>query len=196
MTTTSSARIVGLGTALVLVGTAGFATIPGLIAEDALGNKTINAFYCSVMTLTTVGYGDICAGTITSHWAKAFLVLLSFVSLGFFCGPVMDLAATWKNAVPGGPLVLALTTIGLGVAIFTQPMFADGKVGLSFTDAAYYSTITGTTIGYGDFTPSTDAGKIMAAIYSIMSVNVIGGLLEPAAGFLGRLVTVKKNKVP
>ena len=37
----------------VVLGMVGFYTIPGLIAPDAGGNPFVNAFYCSVMTLTT-----------------------------------------------------------------------------------------------------------------------------------------------
>lgn len=36
-----------------VLGMVSFYTIPGLIASDAGGNPFVNAFYCSVMTLTT-----------------------------------------------------------------------------------------------------------------------------------------------
>jgi hypothetical protein len=49
----SITRVVGLGVALVGFGTIGFHEIPGMIADDASGNKWINAVYCSVITLTT-----------------------------------------------------------------------------------------------------------------------------------------------
>lgn len=37
----------------VVLGMIGFYRIPGLIVPDATGNPFVNAFYCSVMTLTT-----------------------------------------------------------------------------------------------------------------------------------------------
>lgn len=46
-------RVAILGAMLVFGGMAGFWGIPGLIAQDASGSKVINAFYCSVITLTT-----------------------------------------------------------------------------------------------------------------------------------------------
>jgi hypothetical protein len=49
----STLRVVGLGVALVGFGALGFHQIPGMIAEDAPGNKWINAVYCAVITLTT-----------------------------------------------------------------------------------------------------------------------------------------------
>ena len=51
--TLSSARVISLGLGLVLLGMVGFYEIDGLIVEDAGGSKLINAFYCTVITLTT-----------------------------------------------------------------------------------------------------------------------------------------------
>ena len=172
--TTSSARVIGLGSLLVALGTAGFLMIPGLIAVDAKGDKLVNAFYCSCITLTTVGYGDICPGANTHPLGKTFIIVLSFVLLGFFCGPMMNLASVWRKMVPGGFLILALATIGLGVAVFSQPMFVDGKAGLSVLDAIYCATVTGTTIGYGDFTPSTDEGKIGECVRGVNGRREVG----------------------
>jgi len=50
-------------------------------------------------------------------------------------------------------------TIGAGVALFTQ---LEGWAPLA---AAYYSVITGATIGRGDLAPVTDNGKLAASIY-------------------------------
>ena len=49
----SPSRVLTLGTGLVVLGMIGFHEIDGLIVEDAGGSKLINAFYCSVITLTT-----------------------------------------------------------------------------------------------------------------------------------------------
>jgi hypothetical protein len=111
-----------------------------MIDASAPGSRLVNAFYCSSITLTTVGYGDICPGPDTSLEGKVFLIALSFLGLGFFCGPVMDFASSWHSEVPGGPLGLAAVTLGLAVALFTQPALWDGKAGLTPLDAAYYGT--------------------------------------------------------
>lgn len=68
-------------------------------------------------------------------------MIVSFVGLGMFCGPVLTLGASWSLNVPGGMMSLTVVTIALGVAIFTY------VEGLSEQDAAYMSFITGTTIG-------------------------------------------------
>lgn len=45
--------------------------------------------------------------------------------------------------------------------------------GWSYIDAFYFSFITLTTIGYGDYAPQTDGGKIFTVIYIILGVGII-----------------------
>ena len=116
---------------------------------------------------------------------RAFIVVLSFCGLGMFCGPVMDFASSWTQDAPGGAIGAALTTLALGIGLFT--VLED----FSETEAAYFTFIIGSTIGYGDKSPSSDAGKIAAAIFAVLVINVTGGLLEPAASFLSSYCTKK-----
>ena len=52
-TVVSTDRLVALGVTLLTVGTAGFYYLPGLIKDDAKGSRLVNAFYCTVMSLST-----------------------------------------------------------------------------------------------------------------------------------------------
>ena len=175
-------RTLALGLVLVMGGAYGFHELDGMLATEIPGDSWVNAIYCSVITLTTVGYGDICPSAPGLE-GKVFLVGLSFTGLGFFCGPIMDLTSSWSNKVPGGKLGVVIATLGLGVAMFTR------IEGWEPMDALYYSTITGTTIGYGDMYPVTDIGKIAAALYALLAVNVVGELLNPAKEILTKLIT-------
>lgn len=47
---------------------------------------------------------------------------------------------------------------------------------LRWIDAFYFCTITLTTIGYGDITPMTDAGKLFTIFYVLMGVGIIATL--------------------
>jgi hypothetical protein len=170
-------RVIFLGVALILFGMTGFYLLPGMIAHDASGSKIVNAFYCSVITLTTVGFGDICP-VHPGVLGRMFCSLLAFGGIGFFVGPILNLASSWKDRVPGGLTLLGSLTLSLGVVIFTT------IEGMSLSEAVELSVVTGTTIGYGNLIPSTNLGKIATALYAILVCNVIGVLLQPGRTYL------------
>lgn len=45
--------------------------------------------------------------------------------------------------------------------------------GWSWIDCIYFCIITLTTIGYGDFSPQTDAGKIFTIFYILIGIGMI-----------------------
>lgn len=48
----------------------------------------------------------------------------------------------------------------------------------SWLDSFYFSIITLTTIGYGDFSPQTEIGKIFTIMYIIVGVGVILNFIQ------------------
>lgn len=44
-------------------------------------------------------------------------------------------------------------------------------------DALYFTITTLTTVGYGDFYPKTDAGKIFTMIYIFVGIGVLSGFI-------------------
>lgn len=45
--------------------------------------------------------------------------------------------------------------------------------GWGWIDSLYFSVITLTTIGYGDFSPQTDAGKVFTIFYILIGLGII-----------------------
>jgi hypothetical protein len=81
--------------------------------------------------------GDICPGNL-DPLGKLFIVLFALSGLGFFCGPLLEVASSWTKHVPGGLATLASLTLGIGVAVFSN------IEGVSHSEAFYASVITGT----------------------------------------------------
>ena len=64
-------------------------------------------------------------------------------------------------------LITTLITIAVGSAVYH---FLEGW---SWIDCIYFSVITLSTIGYGDFSPTTDAGKLFTIFYIIIGIGII-----------------------
>lgn len=81
-------------------------------------------------------------------------------------------------------LCLIFASYLLVAALVLQPF-----EGWSHADSAYFAVVTFTTIGYGDITPKTDAGKVISLILAI------GGLLTVTAAlnYTGTIMA-KENK--
>ncbi len=63
--------------------------------------------------------------------------------------------------------VIVIALLGAGTIFYR---YAEGW---SLLDAFYFSAITLTTIGYGDFAPSTAAGKIFTVLYVFAGIGII-----------------------
>lgn len=64
-------------------------------------------------------------------------------------------------------LLTTILILGIGTVVYH---FVEGW---RWLDSLYFSVITLTTIGYGDFSPQTDAGKIFTLFYIVVGVGII-----------------------
>ncbi len=70
--------------------------------------------------------------------------------------------------------LLLTTTVVLG---FGTVMYRFIE-GWGWIDSLYFSVITLTTIGYGDLSPATDAGKLFTILYIIVGLGIILSFIE------------------
>ena len=61
--------------------------------------------------------------------------------------------------------------LALGTWLYTR------VEGWSILDSLYFSVITLTTVGYGDISPKTPAGKIFTMIYVLVGLGLISGFV-------------------
>jgi voltage-gated potassium channel len=67
------------------------------------------------------------------------------------------------------------------IAIISGTGFYSIVEGLRFVDALYFSVVTLTTVGYGDFAPETDAGKLFTAVYVLVGVGIVLAFITTVA---------------
>lgn len=64
-------------------------------------------------------------------------------------------------------LITTLLVLGMGAVVYHY------LEGWTWIDSFYFSIITLTTIGYGDFSPQTNEGKLFTIFYIIIGVGLI-----------------------
>ncbi len=67
-------------------------------------------------------------------------------------------------------LTLILATISL---LIIGSIFYHNMEGWNWIDSIYFSVITLTTVGYGDFSPQTDSGKIFTMFYVVIGIGLM-----------------------
>lgn len=61
---------------------------------------------------------------------------------------------------------------------------------LSYVDAFYFSTITLTTVGYGDISPETTVGKLFTSFYVLTGIAILGSF----ANLLLKRQMIRRNQ--
>ena len=71
--------------------------------------------------------------------------------------------------------------IWLLLLLLTGMIFYHAEEGWEWLDALYFSVITLSTVGYGDFSPTTSVSKIFTMVYILLGLSIF-------ASFAGMLV--------
>jgi len=55
--------------------------------------------------------------------------------------------------------------------------------GWSWVDSLYFAVVTLTTVGYGDLTPQTDAGKLFTVLYILVGLGILASFIGLVSGY-------------
>ncbi|KAI3899452.1 hypothetical protein MKW92_010150 [Papaver armeniacum] len=170
-----------------------------LVKDQIKGQKTneiLDAIYFCVVTMTTVGYGDLVPDSVASKLLACAFVFIGMAIIGFFLSKSADFLVEKQEAllvkclhlnkkVGALELMKELETnrvkykffINLGLLLLligVGTVFLIRVEKLSFVDAFYCVCATITTLGYGDKSFSTKVGRIFAIFWILTSTICLG----------------------
>lgn len=190
----------------ILIGALAFIIYLGLgiacfyaMEQDLQGNRTnnfVDALYFCIVTMTTVGYGDLVPKGVAEKLLTCIFVFVGFGIVGLLFGSAANFLVERQEIM----LMKALSESGkdndysefngsnqvqrvrlkvlIAGAIFLV-LFIVGLVvmieveGMGFVEAFYLVCVTVTTLGYGDVSFQTMGGRAFAVIWILVStVNV------------------------
>jgi hypothetical protein len=89
------------------------------------------------------------------------------IALSIFFGFMRELRDLFKQPEYRAILVWVIILLGIGTIFFNQ------VEGWEVLDSLYFSVVTLSTVGYGDFSPDTAAGKVFAIVYMLVGLGLL-----------------------
>lgn len=137
---------------------------------------------------------------VRTHWLEAALVLLPFlrplrlarvvrfarvaVALGLNVEILRSIIGKRAARVLAG--VLGAAMIGGGGLVFAAERQSDGATITSFQDGVWWALVTMTTVGYGDFYPTTTIGRMIGLLLMVFGVAALAVVTAEVAALLIR----------
>jgi len=87
---------------------------------------------------------------------------------------------------------IVIPCIILVVVILTGTFVYHNLEGWRYLDSAFFSVVTVTTIGYGDLTPQTDAGKIFTMFFAFSGIGIAFYVISLAGRYMSRKHTTER----
>lgn len=69
-------------------------------------------------------------------------------------------------------------SLAAAIAIGSGTVFYHYVEALNWIDALYFSVVTLTTVGYGDFSPQTNLGKLFTVFYILNGIGIMFGFIN------------------
>lgn len=154
-------------------------------------NSTLDAIYLCVVTLTTVGYGDLVPDTVPTKLLACAFVFAGMALVALSLNKAADYIVQKQEALLNRALQFShevgktnahkeikpnkqkykilMIVIFLLVLIIVGTIFLSRVEGLDLVDSFYCVCCTITTLGYGDKSFTTTAGRLFAVFWILTS---------------------------
>uniref|UniRef100_A0A670Y6G2 Potassium two pore domain channel subfamily K member 17 n=1 Tax=Pseudonaja textilis TaxID=8673 RepID=A0A670Y6G2_PSETE len=136
----------------------------------------VGSFFFSVSTVTTIGYGNLSPNSVVSQVFCIFfalfgiplnLILLNRIGQLMLSGVHLSVVLTWTCALGAGLLLFLLL----------PPLLFTAIEGWTYEEGFYYSFITLSTIGFGDYVIGMNPTRTYPGWYkNVVSLWILFGL--------------------
>lgn len=97
------------------------------------------------------------------------------IAIAVFFGFFRELWDLFKQPKYRAFLVWAVILFAIGTIFYNQ------IEGWGVLDSLYFSVVTLSTVGYGDFAPTTSAGKVFAMVYMLFGLSMLTAFVSMLA---------------
>ena len=94
------------------------------------------------------------------------------IALSIFFGFFRELRDLFKQPEYRSILVWVIILLVIGTIFYSQ------VEGWQVLDSLYFSVVTLSTVGYGDFTPVTSAGKLFTMVYMFFGLSIVAAFVS------------------
>lgn len=91
--------------------------------------------------------------------------------------PELSIVVMETPHIQNPPRVRYIAAVGLAV-VGIGVVFYHFTEGLNWIDSLYFCVITLTTIGYGDITPKTQAGRLFTTFYVLIGIGIFAAVIN------------------
>jgi hypothetical protein len=181
----------------------------------------IDAFYFAVITMTTIGYGDLKPSSAQSKIFSVAYGLIGIAYIGAAMGilggalmesvsakmattpkvgagdvdpeehpeKVLEEAEIGKDRCCSQQTIARSRTVGCWTFVMMLNVVGGGVFlawleGQDIGDMIYLGFVTLTTIGYGDFYPVSQGGRLFTAFWAMIGTVIVANMLSILAGFI------------
>ncbi|KAK4687044.1 hypothetical protein P7C73_g3079, partial [Tremellales sp. Uapishka_1] len=152
----------------------------GVTTRNTPGYQYVEGFWCAVVSV--IGSGIITL-TLLWHYFFAFEPELK-------AGDDDDGASQIRRQ--GSKFMLSVTFLMAILAI--QSLVFCKIEAWAYSDAIYFSIQTALTIGYGDFTPTTTAGKVLIFPFAVLTISQLGNEITIVIAFLSSRAEERRDR--
>eukprot|EP00462_Mataza_sp_D1_P024597 CAMPEP_0175143960 /NCGR_PEP_ID=MMETSP0087-20121206/13812_1 /TAXON_ID=136419 /ORGANISM="Unknown Unknown, Strain D1" /LENGTH=507 /DNA_ID=CAMNT_0016428267 /DNA_START=48 /DNA_END=1569 /DNA_ORIENTATION=+ len=179
---------------LIIDGVAVLDASGSAVSECKGGLSFLQALYFVITTLSTIGYGDFFPCTTTGRVITFFFI---FIGLAAVTSALTIIAEYFQSKADDNALaqldqddtdniseeqwaviyavVQYVIMLVIGAVFIMRDTKGTGAVltgDMNFADGMYWSMVTSSTVGYGDISAQTDAGRVFQYFYMLASILI------------------------